>query len=87
MTSTSRKLVPIASHESNDDRSCKLEWPTGGQVLRGSVYSCRKGYVALIDGMAVEGHFETLAEAKSAAQCHTAASATEAINNLGLVAD
>lgn len=87
MTNAARKLVPIAGHESNDDRSCKLVWPTGGQVLSGAVYSCRKGHIALIDGMAVEGHFETLAEAKIAAQGHTDAATTEAINNLGLMAD
>ncbi len=61
------KLIPIAEHESNLDPTCKLEWPQG-QVLRGSVYSCRKGFVALLDGMAFEGHFETLADAKAAAQ-------------------
>lgn len=68
-----RNMIAIGNHESNYDRTCKLEWPTGGQVLRGSVYSCRKGYIALLDGMAFEGHFETLAEAKSAAQGEAAA--------------
>lgn len=61
-----RDLIPISEHESNLDKTAKLEWPTGGQVLRGSVYSVRKGYVGLLDGKAFEGHFPTLAEAKAA---------------------
>lgn len=73
MTSIDRKLIPIADHESNDDGSCKLEWPIGGQVLRGAVYKCRKGYVVTVDGMAIEGHFETLSEAKDAARGGVAA--------------
>ena len=61
-------LIPISEHESNLDKTAKLEWPTGGQVLRGAVYSVRKGYVAIFGDMIFEGHFQTLAEAKTAAQ-------------------
>lgn len=62
------KLIEIEDHESALDPTAKLEWPIGGQVLRGSVYSVRKGFVALMDGMAFEGYFPTLADAKAAAQ-------------------
>lgn len=62
------KLIKIGDHESNLDKTAKLEWPTGGQVLRGSVYSCRKGFIAIRGGMAFDGHFSTLQEAKAAAQ-------------------
>lgn len=62
-----RKLIPISEHESNLDKTAKLEWPIG-KVCMWAVYSVRKGYVAILSGLAFEGHFETLAEAKSAAQ-------------------
>lgn len=68
MSDLPRQLIEINDHESNHDKTAKLEWPTGGQVLRGSVYSCRKGFVAILDGMAFEGHFDSLSEAKHAAQ-------------------
>lgn len=65
--SADRKLIPISEHESNLDKTAKLEWPLG-QVLRGAVYSTRSGYVAIFDHMAFEGHFPTLEDAKTAAQ-------------------
>lgn len=58
-------LISISQHESNLDKTAKLEWPLG-KVCRGEVYSCRKGFVGILDGMAFEGHFATLAEAKAA---------------------
>lgn len=60
------ELIPIDQHESNLDKTAKLEWPLGGKVTQGSVYSVRKGFVGIIEGMAFPGHFSTLAEAKAA---------------------
>lgn len=58
-------LIPISQHESNLDKTAKLEWPLGN-VCRGAIYSTRKGFVALVDGMAIPGHFPTLEKAKAA---------------------
>ncbi|MBB4347982.1 hypothetical protein [Aliirhizobium cellulosilyticum] len=58
-------LIPIGEHESNLDKTAKLEWPLG-KVCRGAVYSVRKGFVAILDDMAFPGHFSTLSEAKAA---------------------
>ncbi|MBB2819019.1 UNVERIFIED_ORG: hypothetical protein GGD59_002264 [Rhizobium esperanzae] len=58
-------LIPISQHESNLDKTAKLEWPLG-KVCRGAVYSTRKGYVGIVGQMAIPGHFPTLAEAKAA---------------------
>ncbi|MBX4941153.1 hypothetical protein [Rhizobium binae] len=60
-----RALIPISQHESNLDKTAKLEWPIG-KVTRGAVYSVRKGFVGIIEGMAFDGHFSTIAEAKAA---------------------
>lgn len=62
-----RNMIQIGDHESNLDKTAKLEWHKGSD-LSAAVYSCRKGFVAIRDGMAFEGHFSTLQEAKVAAQ-------------------
>lgn len=72
MSKETRTLIPISRHESNHDKTAKLEWPLG-QVLQGSVYSVRAGYVAIFGNMTFEGHFSTLADAKAAAQTGRAA--------------
>lgn len=59
-------LIPLDQHESNLDKTAKLEWPLGGKVTRGAVYSVRKGFVGIIEGNAFPGHFTTLADAKAA---------------------
>lgn len=58
-------VIPISQHESNLDKTSKIEWPLG-KVCHGAVYSTRKGYVGIVGHMAVPGHFSTLAEAKTA---------------------
>lgn len=56
-------LIKLSAHESNLDRSARLIWSDGPH----SAYQTRKGIVACSgDGMAIEGHFLNLGEARTA---------------------
>jgi hypothetical protein len=64
-SSMTRKIIKLGNHPANEDKTAKLEWSGPNNK---AVYGVRGGFVCILAyGLAFEGLFETLAEAKLAA--------------------
>jgi hypothetical protein len=57
------KLIPIATHPANGDRSARLVSPP---TLAHGIYRTARGYVVTWNGQALEGYFRTEAAAQVA---------------------